>query len=190
MQKEKIGVDLDDTVLQFVDGLCRYTNRAFGATSVKEHHTQWELHKTWGVSKDEATRWVRAFVESREHHEIDAVDGAKEALAHFAQHAEVVGITGRDDTCHSRIWHLLDRHFPELFSHVHFVGVGKNKVDTCVQLGIRFMVEDAAHHAEYISEAGIRVYLMDRPWNRMLQARRNIIRVFSWADVLAHEDIA
>lgn len=185
--KPVMGTDLDDTIIEFVAGFIVYHNRVYGTALARHHFTDFDWHGILGCSEDEASRRVVEFFHSDEHQLLDAVPGAKEALLLLRAKYNVIGITARSPERAPRLLQVVTRLFGDVFTDVHFLGQQKPKGDLCAKLGVRFMVDDGLHNARSVGERGIRVYLMDTPWNQCEVLPPNTIRVFHWNDVLRLE---
>jgi len=61
---------------------------------------------------------------------------------------------------------------------------GKTKGEICKELGIDFMIEDSVEHSEICAKEGIKVFLLNKPWNKNCIDHENIIRVKSWNEIL------
>lgn len=77
----------------------------------------------------------------------------------------LVVLTARDPTCEelrvaTRLW--LDRYGIDYDAIVHT----RDKAAACADQAITYLVEDAPDHAEACAAIGIRVYLVDKPYNR------------------------
>ena len=187
MNKRKIGIDLDDTSIAFVAGLCVYLNRVYGGALTHQHFTTWHIHEVIGCDEEEATRRVAEFCHSDDHKALDAITGAVESLQLLSAIFEPIAITARDAPHAPLMLPIVERHFGNLFTDVHFLGHHKSKGDMCVELGIHFMVDDGLHNADSVGTQGIRVYLMDQPWNQCDVLPPNTIRVYSWEDIVRLE---
>ncbi len=186
MKKPKIGVDLDDTVIEFVAGLIEFHNKKYGHAHERHHFTNWNIHETWGCTEEEGTRRIVEFYHSEHHQEITAIPGALDALLELSAEYDLVAITARDPIRAPRVLPLIERLFGNIFTEVHFLGHQLSKGDKCVELGVRFMVDDALHNAHSVGERGIQVFLMNQPWNQGTLPP-NTIRVANWQEVIAHE---
>lgn len=182
-----IGVDLDDTVIEFVAGFMSYHNRVYGGVLEQHHFTTWNICEVLGCTEIEATRRCVEFFHTEEHFDLGAVPGAKDALTLLSHKYDLVAITAREPERAPRMLHVVERHFGKLFTDVHFLGHQKPKGDHCAELGVHFMVDDGLHNAHSVGGEGIRVYLMDRPWNQCEVLPPNTIRVFHWDDIVRLE---
>ena len=186
LKMPRIGVDLDDTVIEFVAGLILFHNEKYGHAHERNQFTNWNIHETWGCTEEEGTRRIVEFYHSDHHQEIGAVPGALEALLTLSVDYDLVVITARDAIRAPLVLPLIERHFGSIFSDVHFLGHQMSKGDKCAELGVRFLVDDALHNAHSVGEKGIPVFLMNQPWNQGTLPR-NTIRTANWQEVIARE---
>lgn len=64
------------------------------------------------------------------------------------------------------------------------VGTPPQKLGFCRRISADIMIEDKGDTALYLAENGIRVLLFDAPYNQYI-SHENIVRVFSWDEILA-----
>lgn len=192
-KRKKIGVDIDDTLLGFVTGLVAFHNQVYGTELERHHYTDFDLSRVWGCPSAEVNERVIAFIESPSHREIQPLEGAQEALAELSIIYDPVAITARGHHHAHLANELIDLHFPSVFSEIHFLGHHapvhgtvrpRSKGEVCAELEVDFMVEDGLHNAVSVSEQGIRVFLMDQPWNQG-PLPRHTIRVFGWKHLMS-----
>ncbi len=177
-----MGVDHDDTVLDFANALCVYHNRVYGGALEKHHMITFHTHEVWGCTEKEALQRIVDFVNSEEHRQMGVVPGAIESLRVFAQHFELIGITARDPARAHATLELTERLLGRLLPQIHFLGYSKTKGDFCVEHGISLMSDDALHNAKSVGEKGIPVFLLDQPWNQG-NLPPNTTRVRDWAHI-------
>jgi len=66
----------------------------------------------------------------------------------------------------------------------HFAGSDEFKKSAiCKELGVDLIIEDAPHYIEDCSEAGIKVFIFDRPWNQEVRENDLITRVRDWGEI-------
>lgn len=166
MKKPVIGVDIDDTLVEFMHALCTYRARTYGDTTQVHDFKTFRLDDVWGCSAQEALRRVEEFYGADEHGQIPVVPGAVQALGQLAEIYEIHGITARPAQTEARTTALVQQRAPGIFSGFHFLGNLKSKGDHCMELGVRVLIDDALHNARSAGEKGIPVLLLDRPWNQ------------------------
>ncbi|MEI7558108.1 MAG: hypothetical protein WCJ45_04755 [bacterium] len=77
----------------------------------------------------------------------------------------------------------MNEHFAGLRDEIvfanHFSAQEKNKSELCKEHGINIMIEDNADYAKELADTGIKVYLLDKPWNKRYKngIDSNIIKV-------------
>jgi len=64
-----------------------------------------------------------------------------------------------------------------------FFEQGKTKDKICREMGIDLIIEDNGEHSLNYAKNGIRVLLLDKPWNKGI-SHENIYRCLNWSDIL------
>lgn len=128
-------------------------------------------------------RRVKEFITSESHKETIPMEGAVEVLQKLSKHYELIIITARDKAFGDAVLHLVEKHFGNIFSSVHFLyqnGIKQGtKGDLCKDLYIDFFIDDSATNVTHTKDAGITTFLFDAPWNRAFDDPQ-IKRVHSW----------
>jgi len=181
--KPRIGVDLDDTVVEFVEGLRVWHNRVYGGAHEQKDFTTWQFHEIWGCEQGDVHRRVIEFYGTPEHQEITAISGSQDALRALKDNYELIAITARGVEYAPRMLEIINRYFSDVFADVHFIGIGKTKGAHCVEIGVTLMIDDALHNAQSVGEQGIPVLLMNQPWNQG-ELPINTTRVMGWKEVV------
>lgn len=182
--KPVIAVDADDTLWDFSGAFTAHHNRVYKTAVRFEDIRDYEWAGAYGCGEAELVARIDRFCESDEHARLAPMPGSQEVLRMLREEYILHLLTARGAPARRRTMALLDMHFSGLFSEYHFVGHGGSKARKCVEHGVHSFVDDALHHAE--SAAGsTRVYLFDRPWNRMPHSS-GITRVRSWKELYAH----
>lgn len=144
------------------------------------------------MTHEECANRIESFYTNPAFTIIPALPGARETMAAIARHHTCTVVTGRPEYTAPATNELINKHFPGIFSAVHFTNLHargiapRPKKDVCVALGAHLLVEDHLGHALPCTEQGIRVLLFDQPWNREeipAAAAKNITRVSSWNDI-------
>ena len=189
----KIGIDIDnvlvdlDKVLQFW-----HKNKYVGSQKEKDRN-KYDLSIRWNCSREEMNKRVCEFYDSEDFKEMIPIKNAVRAIGILAKDHELHAITARPIHTEKETLRWLHEHFSlDNFEKIHINGqcINKNVLKTkgaiCKELGISFMIEDALHYANDCAEKGIKVLLLDWPWNQTNKLDANIIRVYSWKEILEH----
>jgi uncharacterized HAD superfamily protein len=192
MKKRKIGVDVDDVLIDFNEGLRIFHNTVYGTSYEISDIIQYELQPLWGCGVNEIVQRIDDFYHSDYHRDLSPVAGAVDAIKELLAENFIIPITSRPESVRGVTEDLLARHFRSVFEEMHFLSHyrgdqsrRKTKGEVCRECEIEFFVEDHPAHAETIGREGVQVFLLDRPWNQGVKPT-NTRRVFGWDDILAH----
>jgi hypothetical protein len=176
--KEIIAIDGDETLWKFKKSWEAYYLNVLG----KSGHVDW--------NDPEMCKLGHAFINSRHHDHIEAMEGAIEALRNIAVKRIPVIITFRDEVLRMPTVRLAEKLYPKVFKGVHFIhNEGRNilgtKADVCLKIGAREIVDDAVHVVTQARAAGIRSFLFHTEDNAHVDAP-GIIRIRSWHEFPDH----
>ncbi len=189
MEKKRIGVDLDDVLLDFNTSLAFFHNEKYGTSYTRDEIVSFDLGHTWNVPPAEVRRRVFEFFESDTHAHANPVPGAQVAIAKIAEMHEIFIVTAKSDALAEITNRWLLEHYGDVFAGVHFTNqfqgtAVKTKADVCEELGVALFVDDHIGNLHEIAEKNIATYLFDTPWNRHEATPPHIERVHSWDEVL------
>lgn len=174
MQKV-IGVDLDEVLSETVDGVLKFHGYQInGKPATRDDITNYYIFniEKYGLSKEEGIRYFRAFLdEAQRSEDILPVKGAKEGLEKLRREGwKIIIVTARREEIKDFTILRLNDYFQGLRDEIvfanHFSEHEKNKSELCKEHGIEIMIEDNAEYAKELADAGIHVYLLEKPWNR------------------------
>lgn len=188
----KIGLDLDDVLLDFNNALCQFHNTRYGTAYSRNDVRYYALGKVWLCSDQEATERVGAFYDSPEHATTPPVPGAVIGIKKLCEHHDLYIITSKPERMRPLTEKWLCTHFPRVFKELVFTNyflegsVNKqSKVEACSRLGITAFVDDCLDHTSQLAAANIKTLLLDCPWNQGNLPHPAIKRVYSWKDVVS-----
>ena len=185
----KIGIDIDDTIAEYMKGYLEFYNKKKGTNFVVEDIFSYSQVEVLKVPKDEAKELIFEFGETEKFLNLDFLPGAKESISTLenGEH-KIFFITSRPETERNKTQLFLDNNFPKNNFELHFSGERwgtlKTKGDICVELGVQVMIDDNKNYAFDCAKKGVKVLLVDRPWNKEHEEQENIIRVFNWQEIM------
>ena len=184
----KIGIDIDDVVVEFVKGYLKMYEKTYGQKFVFEDLKSYNFGYLLDFSKEEEYESVNKFFETKDFENLDLIEGAKEAIYEISKENEIFFITSRPSFTNSKTKVFLKKYFSEIsFELIHSGGFhlqGKHKEEICLDREIKIMIEDHYDFALKCAEKGIRVFLLDKPWNQSQEEHENIMRVKNWNEIL------
>jgi hypothetical protein len=159
----KIAFDVDGVVLKSIDVILDYINRVEGRDLRPDQLTGWELEPL-GLSMETVSEAVE-YLYSRPR--VDAYSGATETLSriHRATQEPLLFITGRADP-RTALRQLEALPWNPTVPEMIVSGGQRDKRQYLARNAVDLIVEDDVKYIGEYSEAGFRVGLMVRPWNR------------------------
>ena len=184
----KIGVDIDEVVVEFVRGYLDFYNGIHGTNFKFDDAYSCKFEEFLNTSREIATKVMEDFFETESFENLDLVDGIRELLLEISKNHQVVFITARHLKAKEKTRIFLEKHFPDfslmvLHSGDYFEG-NKTKAEICVEQGIDFLIEDNQDYALSCADKGVKVFLLEKPWNRNHEKHPNIIKINHLKEVL------
>ena len=184
----KIGIDLDEVVVEFVKTFIDFYNRKYGK---KINFRDIKSYNFWengiGRDRDEAIRLVDEFYNSEKFESMPFVDGAFEGLKVLALRNKIYIITSRPERFKKKtdmfIKKYLSQIAPEVMYSGDFHSQGKTKAEILEEIGADCFIEDNMEYALTSSKKTRKVFLFDKPWNQR-ESDGKILRVKSWVEIL------
>jgi uncharacterized HAD superfamily protein len=186
----RIGIDIDGTLADFQENLLLHHNQKNGTSFQKKDITMYDMTTLFGWKKEEATKKFNEFYQTPLFQDLPIIDGAKEAIEKLSQKHELVIVTARPPELEEMTEKWLDENFGELFSEYIITTTyqkrGKHipKAKICMDKKISCMIEDSLHFSFECAALGIRVFLLDRPWNQYPALPTHVERLYSWNEVV------
>jgi len=188
-EKPKIGIDIDDVIFPFMINFLNFINKknntSFSFQEITDYHL-WEMEK--GISREDNVRDALEFQNSPYFDEIDLIEETKEILEEISHRYLIHFITSRPEEIKNKTNALLKRNFPNKEFNVLYSGevYGGNlsKSEICKSHGISIIIEDNSDYAIDCAKKGIKVFLLDKPWNKDYEEHENITKVENWNEVL------
>ncbi len=188
-----IGIDLDEVLAEFVEGITIFHNERYGTSLSKKDYFSYDFWEVWNCSKEDAVKRVHGFHKTDLFKKLRVCDGAREGIRDLKEKGfKLYIITSRQKAVEKDTREWLENNFPGVFEDVLFSNnfslENENplkKSVLCQKVGAQLLVEDQLGYARDCAENGVNVVLLDKPWNKG-ELPSNIIRVFSWKEVMQH----
>ncbi len=184
--KLKIGIDIDDVLVDTSNEFMNFYNKKGLNLKLEEIRSFyfWD-----GMSKEKITEMFFEFNNSFGFKKIEFIDFAKEGVYSLKDKGNIWFITSRPIRIKEETISFICENFnKDNFEDILFSGKshpqGKTKGDLCVELNLDIFIEDRVKYALDCAEKGVKVLLMNKPWNQHCPEHENIIRVNDWNEVL------
>ncbi len=189
---KKIGVDLDDVLLDIIADLFPWHNRLYGTSNSEKDVRPFELSSTWNCTKEEAVSRILSFYQTPEHAQCMPVPGAIEAIDVLNKNHQLVIITSKPANLEAMTYAWVERHFPKKFQDIYFSNAivtpehkQIKKSELCHDLGIEIFIDDSIGNVLDVATVCEQIFLFDRPWNQDKVALPvNVTRAYSWKEIV------
>lgn len=190
----KIGIDLDDVVVDTLPSFVKFYNKRYGTSFRREDVTSYHIWEVgFGKTKQEAVKLFDEFYESPEFDDMSLVEGAHKGVLELARLSDcrLPIVTSRPLLYKPKTDSLIARTFHEISLPVYHAkdfhyGVNHTKAEICQSLKLDYYIEDCLAYAEDCAERGIHVFLLDKPWNQNDSLHPLITKVNNWQEILQH----
>lgn len=181
----KIAVDIDNTLCETYKGFVDfYPELKIDFQKISKEYF-WDL---FGISEMNFFDLFHSYFEKKEFDNIALVQNSFESLNELKSSFDVVFITARPrKRLEEKTKIFLEERMEIKNPQVYYAGFYKDGLKTkkeyCVELGINILIEDSGETSLECARAGIKVFLLDKPWNKNIE-QENIFRCFGWNEIL------
>lgn len=187
MNKKRIGIDIDDVIVHLVKHFYDFYNQKFKKDLNVENHFEYDFMGPFSISAEEAISLIKEFYFTEYFDNLDLIEGSVDSIYELSKDYELFFITSRHLDIKDKNENFLKKLFPNLKYEVIYSGKfwqeAKSKAEICVDLGISIIIEDNQKYSLECAEAGINVFLLDKPWNKYGE-HENITRVKNWKEIM------
>jgi 5'(3')-deoxyribonucleotidase len=192
IEKKRIGVDIDDTLFDFVGSFIEYANKVKSFQIKREDFVTYSFDEVLKLpSMREAIGVVFNFYDSDFFKKMPPLPDSLNTIKSLKQKFDLYIVTSRPDYLYNAtmtsLWNNFRGFFSEVyFSSNHYTGEknsGKSKAEICLTNGISIIIEDSLEYSLQCAEKGIEAILIDAPWNQNGE-RKGITRVKNWKEIL------
>lgn len=178
-----IGVDFDEVLADTWSAVIGFHN--------ERYQTSWQrkeikTSRFWGVlgpPKEESYKKLEEFCRTKYFKNIKPVIDSQEGIDYLISRGyKLIIITTRPIHLSKETENWLKRYFPNKFTGT-FYSSENTKSSICLRERVKFLIEDDLENAKECQPSGIKVFLLDSPWNKTRKLSKGIIRLSSWAEV-------
>jgi 5'(3')-deoxyribonucleotidase len=191
-----IALDMDEVIAELLKATNSYYNNKHDTNFKLSDFDNYDWWNVWRISKEKAVEEFYSFMESPQSKEIKPVEGAIDAIKKLRGHHDLVIITSRQEEFKDNTLEWVKMYIPGLEDNIYFTNTlskiytPTKKSDIALELGVDILIDDQPKYIHDCVEKGIKGLLYDAPWNQTVLPNKNIIRVYSWDDVLNELDIS
>lgn len=184
----KIGIDIDEVLIEHAKEYLKYHNKRFSKNFVFEELKHFLFWKDLGLEKEEIQPFFKDFAKQAPP---KLVKNSVEIVKELAEKNDLFILTARPLNIKDDTIQILNKNFGNIFKKIIFSGEVHNntldKAEICKNEKISVLIEDGPEISEKCLKKGIKIVLFDQPWNRYLDDsnHNNLFRVKNWKEVSA-----
>lgn len=183
----KIGIDIDEIIVEFVRGYLQLYNQKYNKTLSLDEVFSYNLFEPLKISREASIELADEYYDSEGFDNILFVDGAEEGIKKLNKDYELIFVTARPSHVKKKTEIFIKNLFPDLDSKIFYSKniweEGLFKSEICKTHQCDVLIEDDLKHALECAENGIKIILLDKPWNQNVE-HENIIRAKNWDEIL------
>jgi len=188
----KIAVDLDEVLGDFVGAFLRwYNHHQLGPKLTKADVVNYYFKDILGWTKDQELATMYRFFDDGEIMNLEPVVGAQAGVKRLAENHELYLVSGRQSRLQQETERWVEKHFPNTFKGIYLAnqhsldgGAVLDKGTICKSLGCEVLIDDGSQHVEPVMAAGIKVVILNHPWNDYHRLPASVVRADSWEEIV------
>jgi len=186
----KIGIDIDEIITKYIDSFIEFLR--IKKQKVLDYNTILDCNDFGhliNLDKNQVQEYIQEHTNQRlTLLELDLIEGSLEAINLLHNSHEIIFITSRHPSNKGNTLKFFEKHFPRKKFKIIFSGDAhkgnKLKSEICKEEGCEIMIEDNPNYALDCANKGIKVFLMNKPWNQKIGFNPNIIKVNNWNEII------
>lgn len=189
--KKVIAVDIDEVLADFFTYFVYFHNLMYKTSVSRDDMTKYYLHQAFNVDREEMSIRYLEFKSLHLLERLEPIKGAKKGIKRlFEMGFEPHLVTARPQIIEEETVRWLKIHFKEFELPIHFTHPATGRVrhrkksEICKEIGAEILIDDHIDNALDCAENGIKVFLMDAPWNQTEDLPENVVRVKSWKEIV------
>jgi uncharacterized HAD superfamily protein len=190
----KIAIDIDEVIVKFIDRYLEVAKSRGCKSVLYEDVFTYNLWEVLGIKKEVMFDIMEEYNLMGYYRDVNFVEGARNGVKFLRDNYDVYFITSRPKSISRVTRDLIFNEFGVLGDRVIFsgdvLGGAKNKDEICRDLGMGVIIEDSEDESLGYAKNGLRVLLLDKPWNRSVE-HENVRRCRDWGEILERvEEVA
>ncbi len=186
----KIGIDLDDVVVNFSKSFLNFYNKEYKTNFKIENWNSYWFGDAFGINNQVVKNVTNDFYNSNYFDEMPLIENARKSIDILAKKYDVNVITARPRRWGMKTNDFFKKHFKFIDLDLYHARdnwdnkLKKSKI--CRNLNINLMIEDSRENSIQCANPNLDsdVYLLNKPWNQENSLPENIIRFNNWERVL------
>lgn len=189
----KIAIDLDEVLGDFVSAFLRwYNHNQLGPKLTRADVVKYYFKDIVGWTRDKELEIMYRFFDDGEIAKIEPVEGAREGVRELASNHKLYLVSGRQSRLQQETEIWVEKYFPNVFQGVYLAnqhsldgGPVLDKGMICQELGCEVLIDDGSQHVEPVMAVGVKVIILNHPWNDYHRLPKSVLRADNWPEIVA-----
>jgi len=180
----RLGIDIDGVLANFDIQYRRLLKSRFGITLARRDVTRFNIPEIVGLSQKDSERIIAEFRERRLWENLSLVRGALPFIRHINSNCSVTVVTSRPFELKEMTENWLLKKKIRFDRLILTAGGSKWTAFEKAEGKPDYFIEDCLEYAAALADKGIRVLLLDCPWNREPVKHPNIQRMKGFGEII------
>lgn len=183
---KRIAVDMDEVLFPMISRLDKHYKNVYKRNPPMHSPKQYDYSKHYNMSLQESMKFVESFYHTSIAYETQPLPNAVHKMKMLKKDNKLVVVTGRQiyKDCKDVTYHLLEKHFDNIFDSVIFTnsyslsGEETPKSEVCTTNNLDVLIDDSVYNCTTCSKFDIECILFGNyEWNKYCNDFR---RIESW----------
>jgi hypothetical protein len=189
-RKLRIGIDIDEVLAEHLEQLINFCEKEKNILIKRDDFFTYYWPDVLKISLEEAIKLDEEFKESEFFENILPLENSTDIINDLKNNHELFVITARPNKFENKTKKWLENNFENSFNEIIHTedpygierGNNRTKCEICLEKYIDFLIEDNSKTSLDCAKKGVKVFLIDNPWNQNCE-HENIIRVKNWKEI-------
>jgi uncharacterized HAD superfamily protein len=177
-----IGIDIDGVLADSDPSFRAHLQKIYQRPFLRKDVVYFDYQKCFGLSLVQIEDFWQTFSAQGKWEKIKVIPGALSVLKHFNK-KDIILITARPDYLKKETLSWLKMNKIPYSRLLFMAGESKHHDVLAHKLKFDYFIEDRFEYSRDLADLGIKVLLLNYPWNKKFGEYPGITRVNSWKDI-------
>lgn len=185
-----IGIDIDDVLAEFQIPFLKFYNNKHATFFQKKDIHKYDYTKIFNISYEDLVKNIYEFYQTKEFEQLLPSKDSRRVIRSLKDEHKLYVITSRPFFLKKKTHLWIEKHYPRCFQKVlhtnQFSPKGElsiSKTSMCKENHISILIDDAPDYVLDAAQNGLRVILLEKPWNKKLRQHPQISVAHCWNDI-------
>ncbi|MFA5953687.1 MAG: hypothetical protein WC812_03775 [Candidatus Pacearchaeota archaeon] len=186
----KIAIDIDEIVVEYLKSFLKFLNAEkkinINYYEVLDYNN---LCSGKGLNLEQVQEYIQEHTSGDSTLlNLELIKGSLDSINFLENNHEIFFVTSRHVSNEEKTRTFFKKHFPHKEFKIIFSGDAwggnKSKSEICFEENCSILIEDNLSYAKDCARKGVKVLLLNKPWNQNFENYKNIVKVNDWNEIL------